>query len=81
MTAIVYFVVDFIGIFATDDPTVPLLKRWPPAWVTYWPKLFYHRGYTVTDRDLFVSLAVNTVTYAVIFYAITYFRNRHSENN
>jgi hypothetical protein len=78
LTCVVYFLIEFIEIFS-GDPIVPLLKRLPLAWVWYWPKLFLSRGAIVTDRDLFVSLALNIAAYTVVIYAISWLMVKRKE--
>ena len=74
LTSIVYFLLQIINVFA-GDPITPFLIRLPLAWVWYWPKLFLRGSATITDRDLFVCLALNIAAYTVVIYAITCLRD------
>jgi hypothetical protein len=71
VACIVYFLLDLVAVFV-GDPVTPLLSRLPLAWIWYWPKLFLAGNATVTDRDLFVSLALNVAAYTILIYAISY---------
>jgi hypothetical protein len=75
LTCAVYFLLGLIDVFA-GDPIIPLLERLPLAWIWYWPKLFLSRSTTVTDRELFVSLAVNIAVYTVAIYAVSYLMHK-----
>jgi hypothetical protein len=66
-----YLLILFSDIFV-GDPTTPLLQRFPPAWILYWPKLFLSPRPKITDLDLIVSLSLDMVAFSVLIFLISW---------
>src|SRR5712691_8296839 len=65
LTANLYLLLVILDGFVGDQDA-PLLKRFPLAWILYWPKVLLSTNTRVTVTDVVVSLLANAAVYAIV---------------
>jgi hypothetical protein len=75
LTAVLYLFIELTALFV-GDPATPLLKRFPLAWILYWPKQFSPPSTTITGNEVVVCVFLNIAVYTGAIYAVAWLWNR-----